>query len=127
MTEESPTAIERLSKSVGMSFSKERKNDLYYGRPPKGVYPGRSLENIHDVGVSADKVKRLYGMKPAEKAVEFRAEHDSKKGLVRELVEETSFTRKEAEQFVDQWMLKNDLVEKDDPIMGKVIVPRGCA
>lgn len=118
--------LKQFAGALGGSLSRERRNELYYGHPPKGAYPKHNdLEHIHDLRMSPQRIKQLYGVGPSEATVEIRASTDSKSGLIRELVEETSFTRREAEEFVEQWMAKNNLVEVDDPVMGKIIVPRG--
>lgn len=125
--EEQRSPVERVSKAVGAGFSKERRDEVYFGKPPGDTYFGfnKDLVNIHDVRVNKEAVKRLHGMAMGEQVASARSQVDSKAGLVKELVNETHMTRKEAEELVKRWMDDNDLIEVDDPVLGKYIAPRG--
>ena len=115
-----------LSGMMGGGMTREERNMRYFGNPPEGTYPKHAdLAHIHDLHMAPQQIKRLYGVGPSEQVVEARYGTDSKQGLITELVEETSFTRREAEEFVSNWMVKNDLQEYDDPILGKYIASKG--
>jgi len=133
--EEKGTPTEALSRTVGVvsgHMTRKRRDDLYLGRPPKNAYFGtnkKGLEHIHDLSMSEETKKRLYGLGKTGKAVvndvvESRLGTDSRSDLIRELADNTSLTRVQAEEIVDKWMRHNDLMEKDDPVLGKIIVPR---
>ncbi len=47
---------------------------------------------------------------------------DTKQTLIRELVEQSSFTRREAEEVVNQMLRSGTLVEVEDENLGKVLV-----
>ncbi len=128
--------VENLSRTInafGGGMPKKRRNDLYFGNPPKDAYmgmnKGRTLETIHDLTISEDTKARLYGIgqrkvEDVGDVVDSRLGTDSKSGLISELADNTAMTRGEATQLVENWMAKNGLVEKDDATLGKIIVPR---
>lgn len=114
-----------VGKLFGMGWSRERSNRMYYGNPPKGTYPtDRSIEHIHDLLVTPEQKGRLFSTGISKQVVETRSCVDSKKGLIDELVNETSMTRKEAEALVNKWMTQNGLIEVNDPVLGKYITRR---
>ena len=128
--------IEQMSRTVnaiGVNMPKKRKNDLYFGKPPKDAYMGmnrgRDLSNIHDLTMSESQKNRLYGIgqktgvKDVGEFTNVRLETDSRSDLIRELCENSNMTRTEATMFVEKWMTANNLVEEDGPF-GKVIVTR---
>ena len=134
MAEDKASPIENMSRMMGAGFNKKRKDELYFGKPPKDAYmgmnKGRDLEHIHDLQLSPERKEQLYGIKgsnvkDAGDLAEFRLSTDSKSDLIRELADNTTMTRREAEAMVDTWMAHNDLVEVNDPDLGKIIVPRG--
>jgi len=76
--------------------------------------------------------ERLFGMKGPlhffghKEEIAVEALHsDTKKDLVRELMEQGGLTRREAERTVDDMIRKGVLSEVDDPDLGKVLVFRG--
>ena len=127
------TAIGKLSKAISGGMSKTERNQRYFGQPPKGTYFGgnpKDLKHIHDIGLSDAAKKRLYGVGGGREStvgevVEARLGTDSRSDLVRELAEQTSLTRAEAETLVAKWMVSNNLTEVQDEVLGKIIVPRG--
>lgn len=129
---EDENPLKTMSKAVGGNLTKERRNQLYFGKPPKGSYygmEGRDLTHIHDLMLSDSAKRRLYGLgggrqETTGEIVEARLGTDSKADLVRELADNTSLTRKQAEDIVERWMLRNDLVERVDETLGRIIVPR---
>ena len=133
--EEEKSPIEQMSRSVnaiGMGMSKNEMSKRYFGNVPDGAYVGRpkDLSTMHDLNMSKSQKSRLYGIgkAPVEDVgdiVNTRLETDSKSGLIRELTENTSMTRVEAEELVRNWMEKNSLVEVDDSTLEKIIVPKG--
>ena len=129
--EEKQNPLKQFAGAMGGNFTKERRNELYFGNVPKGAYPPgtRDLEHIHDLRMSPERKKQLYGIgggnvQDTGDFIESRLETDSRSGLIRELVENTSMTRGEAEGLVSRWMQANDLEEVDDSVLGKIIVPR---
>lgn len=133
--EEKRSPIEQLSKTVSAldgNMSKERRGELYFGKPPKTAYFGfnrKDIKNIHDLTMSEEQKNRLYGIGRGQEdsvgdVVSARLGTDSRSDLVRELADNTTLTRRDAEQLVDMWMLRNDLTEVDDPKLGKIIVPK---
>lgn len=56
--------------------------------------------------------------------IESRLGTDSYEGLVRELVEETNLTRRDAEALVARWMEVNNLTTIRDDVRGRMIVPK---
>lgn len=50
---------------------------------------------------------------------------DTKSTLIRELVEQSSFTRREAEEVVNTLLREGKLIEVDHPSLGKVLVFKG--
>ena len=126
------TKIGKLSKAVGGSMTPERRNEVYFGHPPKGTYFGapKDISRMHDLWMSEDTKKRLYGIGGGREqdvgdVVESRLGTDSKSGLIREMVENSNLTRTEAEMLVSRWMQVNDLTEVEDEVLGRIIVPRG--
>lgn len=127
--------IESLSKTVnaiGMKMDKDEVSKRYFGKTPKGTYFGKpkNLKTMHDLSMSESQKARLYGLggssvKDTGDVVNQRLETDSKSSLIKELVEDTSMTRTEAEELVRNWMEKNQLIEVDDKVLGKIIVPKG--
>ncbi len=130
MDEEQRNPLKQFVGAIGGGLSKERRDELYYGRPPKGTYFGRTdLRTIHDLRMSPSQIRRLYGIGGKEETVgeviESRLGTDSKADLIRELVENTSLTRSEAEALVSRWMAVNNLTEYEDEVIGRYIAPRG--
>lgn len=130
MTDEQE-ALKNMAHAIGGGLSKERKKEMYFGKPPKGAYfgPKKDLAHIHDLTMSEETKKRLYGIGGGKEnsvgeVVEARLGNDSKSDLVRELADQTALTRKQAEEIVERWMLRNNLVEVDDKVLGKIIVPK---
>lgn len=122
--------VSRAMNAIGMNMPKQRRNELYFGQTPRGTYPAvKDLAHMHDMTMSGETKRRLYGLgKRASEGlgdvIESRLGTDSRSGLVSELVNETQLTRKEAEALVSRWMATNDLVEVEDPTLGKILVPR---
>lgn len=126
------TAIGKISKAIGGGWSKEERNQRMFGSPPKGTYFGqpKDLAHAHDMQMSAETKKRLYGVGGGREqsvgdVVEARLGTDTVQGLVDELASETTLTRREAQAVVARWMQANDLEERNDPQLGKIIVARG--
>lgn len=126
------TAVAKLSKALGGGWSKEERNRRMFGSAPKGTYfnQPKDLAHAHDMQMSAETKKRLYGIGRGQESdvgdiVESRLGTDSRSDLVREMVEQTNLTRSEAEALVSKWMTSNSLVEVQDNVLGKIIVPRG--
>jgi len=77
--------------------------------------------------------EKLFGMKgplhpgmPYKKTIALEAStSDTKETLVKELVEQSSFTRREAEEVVNTLIREGKLVEIDHPGLGKVLVFKG--
>jgi hypothetical protein len=126
------TAIGKLSKALGGGWSREERNRRMFGNAPKGTYfnAPKDLSKMHDLTMSAETKQRLYGIGGGREStvgeiVESRLGTDSKQGLVKEMVENSSLTRSEAEQIINRWMQANGLVEVEDATLGRIIVPRG--
>ena len=115
-----------LRKLVGGSISKEEKNELYFGRPRKSLYiPGASdsepmsAKGIHKFGFTHN----IYPEFSHKEKMAIESLHsDSKSTLIRELVEQSSFTKREAEEVVNSLIQQRRLVEVDMPGMGKVLI-----
>lgn len=125
------TAIGKLSKAIGGGWDKETRNRRMFGNAPKGTYfnQPKDLSRMHDLTMSAATKRRLYGIGGGQEQdvgdiVEGRLGTDSRSDLIRELTENTNLNRKEAEALVSKWMQVNDLIEVQDEVLGKVIVPR---
>lgn len=134
MSEESvqETAVAKLSRAIGSGWSREERNYRMFGRTPAGTYfnQPKDLKHVHDMHMSDTTKRRLYGIGGGSESsvgdvVEARLGTDSRSDLIRELAENTSLTRREAESLVSAWMARNDLVEASDDVLGKIIVPRG--
>lgn len=127
------SAIGKLSRALGGGWDRETRNRRMFGTPPEGTYLGgnpKDLAHIHDLHMSAATKKRLYGIgggreRDVGDIVESRLGTDSRSGLIKEMVENSSLTHTEAEQIVNRWMTLNDLIEVEDRTLGKIIVPRG--
>ncbi|KKK70642.1 hypothetical protein LCGC14_2921930 [marine sediment metagenome] len=129
--EEKQNPLKQFAGAMGGNFTKERRNELYFGAVPKGAYPPgtRDLEHIHDLRMSPARKKALYGLgggnvQDTGDFMESRLGTDSKSGLIREIAENSNLTRSEAAMIVDRWMSANGLEEVNDPQLGRIIVPR---
>lgn len=111
----------RLYNSVGMGMTRERKNELYYGKPPKGVYPtNKDSTHVHDFYFP---VKNLYGLSPEEERAVGALHSDSKTDWVQELVK-SGVDRREAEQIIRSLIARGAVEEINHPDLGKVLVWR---
>lgn len=118
--EEEPKMIDRLTKIASLGGKIGIKKELM------GYYFGNS-ENM-----SKEKLFGKAGQGPLHPGMPYKHEiaagassSDTKTTLVRELVEQSSFTRREAEAVVEDMLRSGALVEIDDPNLGKVLVFKG--
>lgn len=125
--------LKGVANAIG-GMTKMRRKEIYFGSPPKDAYMGFDVDikHIHDLRMSDEQKHRLYGIKSRARKettpsvgelTNIRLENDSKADLIREIAESSNLTRKDAEQVVELWMLRNDLVEENGPF-GKIIVPK---
>ena len=124
--EPTESKIQKVSHLMGGGFTKERRNEIYFGRPPKGAYPShRGLDRIHEMKFSDSQIRRLYSLSPKEERVLSAVNSDTKETLIKELVEQSSMRRTEAEEVVKDMLAKGILQEVEDPNLGKVLIFKG--
>jgi len=124
--EEKESKLKKVVRLVGGGMSREEKSYRYFGRPPAGVYPKHSdLAHIHDMRFSREQIRRLYNLPLQQEDVAMAVESDTKEGLIKELVEQTSMTRREAENVIKEMLANGTLRRVRDENLGEVLVFRG--
>ncbi len=109
-----PNMPQTIAKALGGGMTKDRRNQIYFGREPHGLHPKhKSLEHIHDIGFSPEQISRLYGLPPKETMAMDSVSSDTRKDLIMELMEK-GLTRRSAEETVDGLIQTGLLVEQYD-------------
>jgi len=103
--------------TLGGSLEVNKTNSWIYLGDNKGRFSKEKLFGIRGP---------LHPGMPYEHELALSALHsDTRQTLIRELVNQTSLTREEAERVVNDLLKKGILEEVDDPNLGKVLVLRG--
>ncbi len=110
-----PNMLRSVSNAFGGGMTKERRNDIYFGREPPGLHPKhKSLEHIHEIGLSSQQISSLYGLPPKAEMVIESSTSDTKQDLVSEL-QAKGLTREEARETITDLIKAGILVEQYDP------------
>jgi len=121
---EEESVLRRVGKALG-GMSRERRNEVYFGKPPRNAYFGfdRDLAHVHDIRMSPERISQLYGLPVGRKdELALEALHaDSRQGLIEELVK-AGLTRAAAEETVRSLIRRGALIEVNDPDLGKILI-----
>jgi len=122
--QEGRSVLKSVAKIFGGNMSKERRSEVYFGRPPKGLYPtNRDLEHIHDIRFTPGQISKLYGL-PQKEEMALEALHsDSRSTWVKELID-AGLDRRAAEQTIDSLIARGVVEEVSDPDLGTVLILR---
>ena len=118
------STIKKGLKMLGGNMTKERRREMYFGRPPKGIYPtNRDAEHIHDLRFSPKQISEMYGI-PQKEELALEALHsDSRSVWVKELMD-AGLDRRAAEQTINSLVERGVVEEIDEPDLGKVLILR---